>query len=530
MLLLSSTDLSRYHLCTIAADLFLRKGFDAVTMKDIALAAGMTEPELFSRFGNKQDIILFLFGSINTDWQLYVEDLTATQLAGRFEEAMLYKIGLMRPFADLLANMMGMLLQHDKVGIHAAGTSHIRAQGLHTIAKILDGASDGKGLQKKIKGLAPMLYMIHWAILLLYVQSKNEEQARQSVKLAAGMLKKANNISFLMPLFPFFKDVGAWAGQLLSANEEPDAAIDKEIWNIILHYRKTSDPPARSKAAGKTEYPPAQLAAIAAFTRQQKPLHFILPAFPAKSPNHDKVLGTLPDLGEEIALMTLEGLCKEIRSVYAPGAYVTICSDGRIFSELVGVADETITAYVQRIREMITELSLGSVAIVNLEDLLEASSFETARQQVLDQYAEPLEELRKRAKSNETFTQLFNGIHRFITEDRLALFPEQSKTKIKEGAKQIALQVIQHSNAWTRFLAYVFPGAMRLSIHPYPAGSHKTGIRLTRAADNWLTPWHGVIVLQHQEYVLMKRSEAEALNATLVYKGDQPYYYTLTDQ
>ncbi|CAM5999994.1 unnamed protein product [Sphagnum balticum] len=46
--------------------------------------------------------------------------------------------------------------------------------------------------------------------------------------------------------------------------------------------------------------------------RLGKPLHMVLPAFPFKSPNNiDKVLGTLPDLGEEFALERLEGIPEE---------------------------------------------------------------------------------------------------------------------------------------------------------------------------------------------------------------------------
>lgn len=35
----------------------------------------------------------------------------------------------------------------------------------------------------------------------------------------------------------------------------------------------------------------------------------------------------------------------QIREIYAPGAKVTICSDGRVFSDLVAVTDENVTLY-----------------------------------------------------------------------------------------------------------------------------------------------------------------------------------------
>lgn len=66
---------------------------------------------------------------------------------------------------------------------------------------------------------------------------------------------------------------------------------------------------------------------------RQEPIRMILPAFPFKSPNaHSKVLGTMPDFGEELALAHLNGLCQNIGEVYAPGADVYISSDGLVYN------------------------------------------------------------------------------------------------------------------------------------------------------------------------------------------------------
>lgn len=66
--------------------------------------------------------------------------------------------------------------------------------------------------------------------------------------------------------------------------------------------------------------------------REKQPLQMVLPAFPFKSPNRmDKVLGASPDLGEEIALARLEGLCAAIEEIY-PNTYLTIVSDGLVYN------------------------------------------------------------------------------------------------------------------------------------------------------------------------------------------------------
>lgn len=67
--------------------------------------------------------------------------------------------------------------------------------------------------------------------------------------------------------------------------------------------------------------------------KKQEPIRMILPAFPFKSPNaRDKVLGTMPDFGEELALSHLNGLCDNIGKLYGPGADVYISSDGLVYN------------------------------------------------------------------------------------------------------------------------------------------------------------------------------------------------------
>lgn len=66
---------------------------------------------------------------------------------------------------------------------------------------------------------------------------------------------------------------------------------------------------------------------------QHEPVCMVLPAFPFKSANKStKVLGTLPDKGEEVALKHLNSLCDDIAKVYEHGARLYIVSDGLVYN------------------------------------------------------------------------------------------------------------------------------------------------------------------------------------------------------
>ena len=98
---------------------------------------------------------------------------------------------------------------------------------------------------------------------------------------------------------------------------------------------------------GKTTFMPHVLHWVS----NAEPIRMMLPAFPFKSvsairkgnmgqgalltsakTNADKVLGTLPDFGEYLALARLNQLCLDIGKVYESGGEITIAADGVAFS------------------------------------------------------------------------------------------------------------------------------------------------------------------------------------------------------
>jgi hypothetical protein len=66
--------------------------------------------------------------------------------------------------------------------------------------------------------------------------------------------------------------------------------------------------------------------------RAREPIRLMFSGFGFKSPSQEKVLGSLPDLGEKLALAHLDGLCSNVASVYEQGAEVHIFSDGLVYN------------------------------------------------------------------------------------------------------------------------------------------------------------------------------------------------------
>ncbi|MFH8775267.1 L-tyrosine/L-tryptophan isonitrile synthase family protein [Streptomyces sp. NPDC085866] len=294
--------------------------------------------------------------------------------------------------------------------------------------------------------------------------------------------------------------------------------ISTDILNLLLpHHRTTDRAPAPADAFAH------QRRRIAGFVRDGAPVEFTLPGFPCKSPNPAKVLGHLPDQAERLSLRFLNTLCTEIERIHPPGARVVICSDGHVFGDLVRVPDGHIDAYADELRTLIHDLALDRLSVFDLRDVHGALPYDVQRAHVQDRYAPTAEALRALVRSDDATRALYRGITRFLVEDT-ADFPG-TRSALQRECRQRAYGVIRRSRAWGALIAEHHPRAVRLSIHPQPAGDAKFGIRLLDAPDAWTTPWHSAALRRTDgTWTLMPRERAARLGR-LVDHDDRPSHF-----
>lgn len=297
--------------------------------------------------------------------------------------------------------------------------------------------------------------------------------------------------------------------------------------HVLVYSRRSSvgprcpDKPCRRCADAHVDH-------VARLVAAERPIEFALPAFPTKSPNPAKVLGIHPDLAEELALRFLAELCRDIEKIYPPGAAVTICSDGRVFENLIKVSDEVITSYQQGIRELVNQIDPDRLRLFTLEEVWPGLSHDEMRAKIDRLYGEDLEALRATLKADDNGLAAYRGIVRFLLDDLWHDGYHGSRSALQRDCRARAYAVVARSRAWSALLNDRFPDAVRLSIHPQPCGSSKIGIMLAATDDVWLTPWHAVAVRQGDTVTLMKRAEARAAGARLVKVDGRPSHYQLS--
>lgn len=504
-----------------------RRGLAGDLLTESAAAAGCALERARLLFGRDEELVLALYLRLAAELEARVPELPEGPVAERFRAAMLTKLSLVAPYRDALTALLAAALDpRHELGALGEQTGLVRSRVSGVFSAVVLGASDRP--EQSARALARILYGAHLALVLLWTQDRTPDFAhtRSAVEAFCGLLASASPLLWLPQGSAALGGVDRILAPLLEP--EPDAeqaATSERILRTLFRHRRLQ-PGAGACAEDPCEQCLAlHLPKVRRFVAGNEPVHLLLPAFPAKSPNRSKVLGQLPDMAEELALGFLERVCREIKEFYAPGARVTVCSDGRVFSDLVGVADADVTEYGRELALMLERLGAESLDTLNLEDLFDGDDKDALRGLLREHYAEPLETIEGRVRTYDRHRALFNGIHRFLFEDRLVIETGKSRNRLRNECRERALRVIQRSEAWGRLIQECFPVALRLSIHPQPPHSEKIGMLLGDAEDAWLTPWHGVALKTATGFKLVRRHEAEALGAKVVTRDGRASHY-----
>jgi pyoverdine/dityrosine biosynthesis protein Dit1 len=502
----------------------------------VASPAGCSAEQIARFFPRIEDVVFALYARLAVDLEATIPDLPDGTVAERFAEAMRTKAALVRPYhRPLMAVLRRILHPQDDLSVTGDNSEIIRARVQGVFSAVVAGASDCPGDAETAARLSRLLYATHLSVTLLGLPTGFASTPLDvALKPLSALLHSAGRFGWNSVIGGTIALLDGVAQPLVDRVPSPaTTATAEKILHIVFRHRRLLPDAGTCADLPCPQCLALHLPKVRRYVSRGEPVHFLLPAFPAKSPSLQKVLGTLPDKAEAVALAYLADICRDIREVYEPGARITICSDGSVFSDLVGVSPDDVTAYGRAIQQSLSEKYATVMNHFALEDLFGDGDFAKMQDELTRHYAEPLELFAERIKSQPRHQTMFNGIHRFLIEEYPNPGGALSKNRVRELCKPLTLQVIQRSEAWGRLISDCFPAALRLSIHPQSAHAEKIGIRLAATSDLWITPWHGVAV-QYPDgtFTLMKRSEAEVIPGAVLVESatGQPDYFRVGEE
>lgn len=335
------------------------------------------------------------------------------------------------------------------------------------------------------------------------------------------------------------------------AKEKPRPKTIKEITEdvvAVLERYRLPHPSDVSKTWGaKKKF----LVQVERFVTKNEAVCMVLPAFPFKSPNKKtKVLGDLPDKGEEVALQHLDGLCKAIADVYPGGAKVFIVSDGLMYNgksrrtsyhkdkfltdgqDLLGVSDQEVWRYGQALRQMAKDFECNNLNFVRLRDLIDQEGINeplseeaylkdapSFRDGLYKQYLPENFDPEVQIANDADMTLTYRGYIKFLETDLANSNPEseqKSKAQHKRYREEVAKSMIGRGKviqtgpppslnpyhitksvcqkAFANAIASKFSSHVRLSIHPSTETNKLSMALIPQQGRNQMTPWHSTLI------------------------------------
>ncbi|KAF8322303.1 hypothetical protein DL93DRAFT_2223886 [Clavulina sp. PMI_390] len=333
---------------------------------------------------------------------------------------------------------------------------------------------------------------------------------------------------------------------------EPRAVVDQLV-DIVSSYLLTSGPKDQFVTVGRNLLQNQ----VERYVANGDRLELVLPAFPFKSPSHQKVLGTLPDLAEEIFLRRLEDLCQSVCDVYPPGARLTIVSDGIVYSKLLGVTDATAYQYNSALRALTRDLGLTHLTFARVRDLLQSSKgpqTDQAEQLSEEEYCALATVTREEfLESNASLKQFdvddliasdegtlrtYRGYLRFLKLDlqNSTLCPggkvigELSRRQRDRSLGLIAKEMIKNGARFSSLVERAFPNAIRLSIHPHTNAGPKFAMKIFQNVELSCTPWHNTAIMaRNGSLMIQHNSTVDRTTHELVARYGRPYYWREID-
>lgn len=277
---------------------------------------------------------------------------------------------------------------------------------------------------------------------------------------------------------------------------------------------------------------------------KKQAIRLILPAFPWKSINKvDKVTGILPDLGEELALYRLNQMCEDIKTIYYFGGQVFIATDGLVFDDVVGIADEDTWAYGEGLVDMARRHGLSNIRLMRVMDImgytydkaldkeLYMSLAANCRRDIIDSYGRTEDEVRWMMKHDPDTLLTYCGFIRFLETD-LRFSPITAATKAISGSqyrktvKKVAIQMMIRAESFTKLLQMHCADYVRLSIHP-STGSAKLSIPLIVQGSGKFprSPWHSSLAISVDGHYSTVAAKDVRDSHDLIVRDGQGYYF-----
>lgn len=167
---------TRQLILNTALDLFIRKGYEAATMREIAAEAKVSLGLAYRYFDSKEALVLSLYQQMAAETDNVVEKLPAGTVAQRFWLTMTTRLEQNLPYRDAFGALFGtMMTPKSNVELLSADAEAMRQRAESAFVALVTHASDSPR-PAQIREVGRFLNIIHFMVILFWLLDRSAEQ------------------------------------------------------------------------------------------------------------------------------------------------------------------------------------------------------------------------------------------------------------------------------------------------------------------------------------------------------------------
>ena len=173
--LTAKAEQTRQRIFDTAIALFVEKGYEETTLRDIAAAARCSLGLAYRYFTCKEDFVIALYRRNAALSEARVQQMARTPLAERFYETMRGMLADVTPHREAYVGVFGSAMNpRSKVGVLGESTADIRAHSQGIFDLMVTGASDAPR-QPQAEQISTLLYSAHFLVLLFWINDRTPD-------------------------------------------------------------------------------------------------------------------------------------------------------------------------------------------------------------------------------------------------------------------------------------------------------------------------------------------------------------------
>lgn len=167
---------TRQRIFDTAVKLFMEKGYEETTMRDIAAEAECSLGLAYRYFESKEVVVIELYRHLAANTTTRIDALPEVPIAERFYQIMTEVLQTVTPFRPVWQGIFsGALNPNSRYGVLGEATADIRAEMKSVFERLASEASDSPKKPEQVAALGMLLYVAYLMTLLFWISDRSPD-------------------------------------------------------------------------------------------------------------------------------------------------------------------------------------------------------------------------------------------------------------------------------------------------------------------------------------------------------------------